>query len=52
MSRPIAVRVPWPMVGSLLDYGDVIVHIFSTEQRDYYRLEQLWEHAHLVVRVQ
>jgi ribosome-associated protein len=36
----------------LLDYGDVIVHIFSTEQRDYYRLEQLWEHAHLVVRVQ
>jgi len=36
----------------LLDYGDVIVHIFSAEQRDYYRLEQLWEHAHLVVRVQ
>jgi len=36
----------------LLDYGDVIVHIFSTEQRDYYRLEQLWENAHLVVRVQ
>ncbi|MGH2346379.1 MAG: ribosome silencing factor [Chloroflexota bacterium] len=36
----------------LLDYGDVIVHILSTEQRDYYRLEQLWEQAHLVVRVQ
>jgi ribosome-associated protein len=36
----------------LLDYGDVIVHIFSADQRDYYRLEQLWEHAHLVVRVQ
>jgi ribosome-associated protein len=36
----------------LLDYGDVIVHIFSSEQRDYYRLEQLWENAHLVVRVQ
>lgn len=36
----------------LLDYGDVIVHIFSNEQRDYYRLEQLWEQAHLVVRVQ
>jgi ribosome-associated protein len=36
----------------LLDYGDVIVHIFSNEQRDYYKLEQLWENAHLVVRVQ
>jgi len=36
----------------LLDYGDVIVHILSTEQRDYYKLEQLWEQAHLVVRVQ
>lgn len=36
----------------LLDYGDVIAHIMSTEQRNYYRLEQLWEQAHIVVRVQ
>ena len=36
----------------LLDYGDVIVHILSNEQRDYYRLEQLWEQAHVVVRIQ
>jgi ribosome-associated protein len=36
----------------LLDYGDVIMHIFSTEQRDFYRLEQLWEQAQVVVRVQ
>lgn len=36
----------------LLDYGDVIMHIFSPEQRDYYRLEALWEQAPVVVRMQ
>jgi ribosome-associated protein len=36
----------------LLDYGDVIAHIMTTEQRSYYRLEQLWENAQIVVRVQ
>ncbi|MGH2411592.1 MAG: ribosome silencing factor [Chloroflexota bacterium] len=36
----------------LLDYGDVIVHVMSNEQREYYRLEQLWEQAHIVVRIQ
>ncbi len=36
----------------LLDYGSVIVHLFSPAQRDYYRLEQLWEKAPVVVRIQ
>lgn len=27
----------------LLDFSDVIVHIFGEEQRERYRLDQLWE---------
>lgn len=29
----------------LLDYGDVIVHIFLPEERDFYGLEAFWGHA-------
>lgn len=27
------------------DFGDLIVHIFSDEKRDYYQLERLWRDA-------
>lgn len=29
----------------LLDYADVVVHIFQKEFRDFYRLESLWADA-------
>ena len=29
----------------LLDYLDVVVHVFTPETREYYRLEQLWRDA-------
>jgi ribosome-associated protein len=29
----------------LMDYLDVVVHVFTPETRDYYRLEQLWGEA-------
>lgn len=27
----------------LLDYGNIIVHVFHKEERQYYNLERLWE---------
>ena len=29
----------------LLDYGSVIVHLFTGESREYYNLERLWSDA-------
>ena len=35
----------------LIDYSDVIIHLFGAEQRTYYDLERLWSGAAQVVRV-
>lgn len=36
----------------LLDFGDVIVHLFAPEERDFYKLEELWAKGQQVVRIQ
>ena len=36
----------------LLDYGSVIVHVFTPPERDYYQLERHWSAARTVLRVQ
>ena len=35
----------------LLDYGDVIIHMFGPEERDFYDLEGAWPQAVEVVRL-
>jgi len=35
----------------LLDFGEVIVHIFAPKEREYYELEKLWSKATPVIRI-
>ncbi len=36
----------------LVDFGDVILHVFSPDQREYYQLEDLWREARTVLHLQ
>ncbi len=36
----------------LLDYGDVIVHVFGAEEREFYSLDDLWHEAATVLKIQ
>jgi len=40
--RPFSVEGTPESGWILLDYGDVVVHLFNQEQRDYYDIEGLW----------
>jgi len=35
----------------LMDYGSVVVHLFTPEVRSYYNLEELWREGRTVVRM-
>ncbi len=36
----------------LLDYGDLVIHVFESTKRIYYDIEGMWSKAHEVVRIQ
>ncbi len=36
----------------LVDFGDVVLHIFSPDRRDYYRLEDLWSNGKVLLHLQ
>lgn len=36
----------------LLDYGSIIIHLFTEEQRAFYRLEELWSGAQRLLMIQ
>lgn len=35
----------------LADFGDVILHIFSPDRRDYYRIEDLWSNGKVLLHL-
>ncbi len=36
----------------LVDFDDVVVHVFAPEVRDYYRLEELWAEGKVLLHLQ
>jgi ribosome silencing factor RsfS/YbeB/iojap len=44
-TRPISLEGMRRGQWVLLDYGDVVVHVFYQPVREFYDLERLWEHA-------
>lgn len=36
----------------LVDFGDLIVHLFAPDVRDYYRLEELWGEGKVLLHLQ
>lgn len=50
--RPLSVEGEPESGWVLIDYGDVIVHIFMPQTRRFYDLEGLWKDAQVVVQIQ
>lgn len=34
----------------LLDYGDIIIHVFHKDTREFFGLDQMWNHAKVLLR--
>lgn len=48
---PLAVEGTAESGWVLMDYGNLVVHLFSEAQRERYRLEELWSQARTVLRM-
>lgn len=49
--RPLHVEGESATEWILMDYGGVVVHLFTPEMRAYYDLESLWRDGRVVVRM-
>jgi ribosome-associated protein len=36
----------------VIDLHDIVVHLFSPDQREYYQLEELWDRGKTLLRLQ
>lgn len=50
--RPLRVEGTHETGWVLLDYGDVVVHLFTDDQRQFYRLEDVWSEAQKLLVIQ
>lgn len=35
----------------IVDFNDIVLHVFSAKQRDFYNLEELWSNGKVLLRV-
>jgi ribosome-associated protein len=50
-ARPLRIEGEPATGWVLMDYGDVVIHLFTPEARSYYNLEELWQEGRIVVRM-
>jgi ribosome-associated protein len=50
--RPVHVEGDQGSGWVLVDFGEVVCHVFKPTEREYYRLEELWQGAKTLVRMQ
>jgi len=51
-TRPMSLEGASDSGWVLIDYGDVVLHVFGAEERNYYALDRLWREAIPLLRMQ